>query len=106
MCLKVCASPAIRLCGGCKKRAYCSKDCQEADWSVTGQGQRHQNWCGKYECGEEDVEWEVVPVPGKGLGVVAKEFIPAKYRIIVEPVYRDPFSHPGTSILHLYINVI
>ncbi len=44
------------------------------------------------------MDWEIVAVPGKGLGLVAKKTIPAKYRIIVEGVYTDPLAHPGTLI--------
>lgn len=32
------------------------------------------------EYGEEDLDWTVVPIPGKGLGVVALRDIPPKYR--------------------------
>jgi len=92
--LKVCESPP-KLCGGCKKRAYCSKECQAADWSRKGDGQRHVNWCRRYEYGEEDVDWEVVSIPNKGLGVRAKKLLPEGYRIIVEPVFTDPHGHLG-----------
>ena len=68
---------------------------QVADWKDTGTGQRHKNWCGVHDYGEEDVDWEVIPVPNKGLGIVAKKFLPAGYRIIVEPVFTDPSDHPG-----------
>jgi hypothetical protein len=30
------------------------------------------------------VDWEVVEIEGKGMGIVAKKFIPSKYRIIVD----------------------
>jgi len=87
-----------KLCGGCHKRAYCSIKCQLADWSWTGIGQHHKYWC-KMDCGEEDIDFEVVPVPGKGLGIVAKKLIPAKYRIIVEGVHTDPLAHPAIKDL-------
>lgn len=93
-CLKVCGLPAKKCCG-CKRRAYCSKLCQAADWKPTGVGQRHKNWCNQHEFGEEDVDWKVVPVPNKGLGIVAKRSLPAGYRIIVEPVFTNPKDHPG-----------
>ena len=89
-----------KLCGGCHKRAYCSIKCQLADWSWTGIGQHHKYWC-KMDCGEEDIDFEVVPVPGKGLGIVAKNLIPAKYRIIVEGVHTDPLAHPAIKYLCL-----
>ena len=64
----------------------------------TGQG--HKTWC-QYECEEEDVDWEVVPVLGKGLGIVARRSIPAGYQIIVEPVFSDPAGHPAIKDLML-----
>jgi len=95
-CLNLCGLPA-KLCGGCKKRAYCSKECQVKDWSVKGNGQRHVNWCRRHECGEEDVDWEMDmdPIPNKGLGIRAKTFIPAGMKIIVEPSFSSPYDHPG-----------
>jgi len=84
------------LCGKCKRRAYCSRECQISDWSSKGKGQRHVNWCcSGYEYGEEDIDWEVVKVPKKRLGIRAKRFLPAGYRIIVEPIFTDPHGHPG-----------
>ena len=95
-CLQIC-SPA-KFCSKCHKRAYCSRECQAIDWPSQGKGQGHKNWC-RYECGEEDVDWHVVPVLGKGLGLVAKRTIPAGYRILVEPVFTDPKGHPGIQDL-------
>ncbi len=92
------------MCGGCKKRAYCSQKCRIADYNVGGTGQGHKNWCRRYDYGEEDIEWEVIPVQNKGLGVVAKKFLPAGYKIIVEPVYTNPHGHPGS--LNLIIKYI
>ncbi len=93
-CLNVCGLPT-KLCGGCKKRAYCSRECQTKDWSRKGDGQRHVNWCRRHEYGEEDVDWEVVPVVNKGLGIRAKKLIPAGLKIIVEPVFNSPDGHSG-----------
>ena len=90
-CLQIC-SP-VKLCSKCHKRAYCSPQCQVADWKPGGKGQGHKNWC-QYECGQEDVDWCVVPIKDKGLGIVAKRTIPAVYRIIVEPVFNNPEGHP------------
>lgn len=97
VCLKVCGNP-VKLCGKCRKRAYCSRDCQLIDWPLKGKGQGHKNWC-HLECGEEDVDWEVTSIPGKGLGIVAKRLIPVLYRIIVEAVFTDPNQHPGIQDL-------
>ena len=46
----------MKTCGGCKKRAYCSIECQRKDWSGDGYG--HKIWC-KADCCEEDVDWKV-----------------------------------------------
>lgn len=42
------------------------------------------------DCGEEDVDWEIVPIKGKGLGIVAKRMIPSSYRIMVDAICTDP----------------
>ena len=39
------------------------------------------------------------PVPGKGLGIVAKKLIPAGYRILVEPLLKDPAAHKAIKDL-------
>jgi hypothetical protein len=80
-CLK--ESPGMKICGGCNKRAYCSMACQKKDWSPSGQGQGHKNWC-KVSCCEEDVDWKVQKVPGKGLGLVALKDIPKLARVVVD----------------------
>ena len=46
-------------------------------------GQGHKNWC-KLKCGEESLEWEVVEIPSKGLGLRALSFIPCLSRIMVD----------------------
>ena len=56
------------------------------DWSNKGNGQRHVNWCRRPECGEEEVDWEVVPIINKGLGIRAKKLLPAGLKIVVEPI--------------------
>lgn len=92
--------PAPKVCGGCKKHSYCSRECQLIDWPTKekgGKGQGHKNWC-HYDCGEEDLDWEIVDVPGIGLGIVAKRMIPAKFRIIVEGVFTDLKAHPGNYL--------
>jgi len=60
-----------------------------------GNGQRHVNWCQRHECGKEDVDWEVVPIVNKGLGIRAKKLLPAGMKIIVEPVLCSANDHPG-----------
>jgi hypothetical protein len=61
-------------------------------------GQGHKNWCG-IEYGEEDLDWKVAPVEGKGLGVVALRQFPAKTRIMVDACQLSPTSHPATKDL-------
>lgn len=90
-CLKI--SRTLFMCSRCRLRAYCSLQCQLDDWrmqcpndrQVRGIGQDHGTWCG-LQCGEEDVDWQVRSIPGRGLGVVAKRFIGQNWRIIVENV--------------------
>jgi len=96
-CLKEICGEEIKKCGKCRKRAYCSKECQTADWTPNEKnGQGHKNWCGT-DCGEEDIDWIVTPVPGKGLGLVALRDIPAAYPIIVAAVVDK--THPGVADL-------
>ena len=83
-CLK--ESPGMKTCRGCNKRAYCSVDCQKKDWSPSGQGQGHKNWC-KVSCCEEDVDWKVEEVSGKGFGLVALKDISALARVVVDRFY-------------------
>lgn len=105
-CLNPINALRILLCGNCRRRAYCSKQCQERDWKIKDsdeptqeqRGQGHVNWCG-LAAGEEDLDWKVVEVKGKGLGVVALRDIPAGFRIMVEAAQRSPFAHPKTSDL-------
>ncbi|OXA63451.1 SET domain-containing protein 5 [Folsomia candida] len=82
-CLVLMLPENVKVCGKCRRRAYCSVECQTSDWSVKGDGQRHRKWC-DLNCGEEDLDWKVVPVPGKGLGVIALRQIPAHSRIMVD----------------------
>ena len=84
-CLKELVKDAadVQRCRGCHKRVYCSEACRSADWLPNGGGQGHANWC-NIQCGEEDVDWCVAPIPGKGLGLVAKRRLPALFRIMVE----------------------
>lgn len=78
-CLVPIRNEDVKLCGKCHRRAYCSRACQTLDWTDNsqptnndagqrGQGQGHKHWC-KLLCGEEDLDWIVIPVTGKGLGL-------------------------------------
>ena len=83
LCLKFLPAGTAKICSGCHRRAYCSKECQLSDWKQSVGSQGHKNWC-QLEYGEEDIDWEVKPVEGKGLGIVAKRFFSSKSRIMVE----------------------
>jgi len=95
-CLKEITGEAIKICGKCHKRAYCSRECQVTDWSPKKKGQGHKNWC-ELDCGEEDLDWSVTAIPGKGLGIVALRDMPAAYKIIVEAAVDK--DHPGVADL-------
>ena len=74
----------MKHCSQCKKRAYCSRECQAKDWSEGGQG--HKKWC-KVGCGEEDVDWVIRDFPGRGKGLVALRDFPRGARIMVDRGY-------------------
>jgi hypothetical protein len=96
-CLIPVSGQKIQLCGKCKRRAYCSQACQKLDWSLKkGKGQGHKNWCG-LGYGEEDIDFEVAPIPGKGLGLIAKRSIPIEFRILVEGSCSE--DHPALQDL-------
>lgn len=83
----------MMLCGGCRRRAYCSQECQKLDWSRLGPGQKHKLWC-ELKCGEEDVDWKVKFIsPEKGFGLVALRKLPKGFRIMVEKGLTVPFVH-------------
>ncbi|CAM9227518.1 unnamed protein product, partial [Heterosigma akashiwo] len=85
-----------KLCAGCRRRAYCSRVCQRRDWKTAGQ--KHKFWC-KLECGEEDLDWAVTHVPGRGLGLQAKHDLPVGFRILVDAEYDRADGHNGISDL-------
>ncbi len=92
-CTKSVAAPNAKVCSKCKRRCYCSQECQRKDWK---RGQKHKHWCG-INYGEEDVDWVLQRVEGKGIGVVALRPFKAKDRIMVEvPCDLD---HPGIDDL-------
>jgi SET domain/MYND finger len=78
---------AVRRCQGCHKRAYCSEECQIADWETAtkgGKGQGHREWC-QLSCGEEGIAWSVSFISNtKGLGLVANRDFNPNERILVE----------------------
>lgn len=48
-----------------------------------GEGQGHKNWCG-VEYGEEDIDWQMIYIPGLGMRVMALRDLPPLYRLIVD----------------------
>eukprot|EP00919_Chromeraceae_sp_WS-2016_P015014 GHVR01035327.1.p1 GENE.GHVR01035327.1~~GHVR01035327.1.p1 ORF type:complete len:335 (+),score=52.86 GHVR01035327.1:42-1046(+) len=75
--------PSLSLCAKCGKRRFCSKQCQESDWS-TG----HKHWCGV--SGEIGFDYEVRESPGKGLGVfVLRQFLKNEKIMMERPLMRS-----------------
>ena len=60
-----------------------------------------QNWC-KIECGEEDKDWKIQEIPGKGLGIVALRDIPAKTRIMVDRAYTPDEAKNRPQVMDLH----
>jgi hypothetical protein len=58
----------------------------ESQGGKTGQG--HSSWC-DVPCGEEDLDWMVTSIPGKGHGLIAIKDIPSKSRILVDGLSID-----------------
>jgi hypothetical protein len=67
-------------CGKCKKRSYCSKECQTEDWKKGC----HKHWCGI--AGELGYDFEIkdTGVEGKGLGVYALRDFKRNDKIMAE----------------------
>lgn len=91
-CAYCLSADAMSLCSGCHRRAYCSKECCAKDAVQGAGGQVHSLWC-SLPCGEEDIDWAVKPIAGKGLGVVALRDMPRFTRIMVDGMRRD--DHPA-----------
>ena len=84
-CYATVGTNAAKRCGQCRKRTYCSKVCQVADWRSG-----HQRWCGK--TAEIGHGYEVRPLEGKGLGVIATCAFKKFDNIIVErALLRKPY---------------
>ena len=60
-----------------------------------------QNWC-KLECCEEDVDWKVQEIPGKGLGIIALRDIPALTRIMVDRGYTEAEARNRPQVMDLH----
>lgn len=75
---------SLFLCGGCQRRAYCSKGCAAQDWKKSSTGQGHKYWC-NLSAGEEGLDWEVRHISSlKGFGIVALRTLPPGFKVIVE----------------------
>ncbi len=53
------------------------------------------------ECGEEDLDWKVISIPGKGMGLIAVHDIPAKTRIMVDRVLTEPEAQMRPEVMDL-----
>eukprot|EP00919_Chromeraceae_sp_WS-2016_P044660 GHVR01106565.1.p1 GENE.GHVR01106565.1~~GHVR01106565.1.p1 ORF type:complete len:348 (+),score=60.19 GHVR01106565.1:39-1082(+) len=67
----------LSTCSKCKKRQFCSKECQVKDWK-TG----HKHWCGV--SGEIGHDYEVRESQGKGLGLFALRKFEKNEKIMME----------------------
>ena len=104
-CYKLLTDTEAKKCGRCRKRSYCSTECQKLDWGVGGQ--HHSKYC-SLNCGEENVLWEVQYINDhKGYGVIALCDISRGQRIMVEKVVmrkeglgaRGLVTDPSPSVL-------
>jgi MYND finger len=68
---------ALATCAKCRKRAFCSKDCQKMDWE-----RGHKQYCGM--AGELHFDYEVRNAGGKGLGLFALRKFERNDKIMVE----------------------
>eukprot|EP00978_Attheya_sp_CCMP212_P045740 scaffold358830_cov83-Attheya_sp.AAC.1 len=82
--MKFCAfcyhpSATLQKCGKCKKRHFCSRECQLKDWKEAG----HKIYCGI--AGEIGVDYEIREAGGgMGLGVFALRDFRENDKIMVE----------------------
>lgn len=65
-------------CGRCRKRGYCSKECQLRDWKYGA----HRHWCGG--AGELGYDVAISPIEGKGFGMFAMRSFRRGEKILVE----------------------
>ena len=75
-----------KLCGGCRKRAYCSDKCQKADWSLSGTGHHHKNWC-RLERDAESLDFERVALVTLRMEIGLKKFDSKKKYPIIEHLH-------------------
>jgi hypothetical protein len=99
-CYKECNSKQLSTCSGCRKRKYCSRECQRKDWSdsPSAKGQRHKLFC-KLHCGEEDHDWEIRYIDDtKGYGMFALRDFSRGERILVERIIHQRDILKTTSL--------
>jgi hypothetical protein len=73
-------------CGKCRKRSFCSKDCQRADWKAG-----HRRWCGV--AGEINHDFEIRLSSGRGLGVFALRRFRKNEKVMAErPLMLQPYK--------------
>lgn len=65
-------------CGKCKRRLFCSKDCQVSDWTAG----KHKVYCGR--TGEMGTDIRVDELPGRGKALVALRHFVRWEKIVVE----------------------
>jgi SET domain/MYND finger len=85
------------MCGKCRKRRYCGRECQLRDWKEVS----HKHWCGK--SGEIGFDFEIQPCGEKGLGMVALRTFQKNDLIMIErPVLKVPWlAHDSVRIDHV-----
>lgn len=78
-------------CAACKKRSYCSRECQTADWKCG-----HKHWCGV--AGELGADFDIrdTGIPGKGLGIFALRDFQRSEKIMAE---RYVMSNEGAGTI-------
>lgn len=90
----------VVVCPRCQKRAYCSEDCRQRDWSAEAdpRGQGHEHFCGL--AGERGHDFDVRLISeSKGMGMVALRDIKRHECIAVDNalVLRHFLNDPRTA---------
>ncbi|GFH46089.1 hypothetical protein CTEN210_02563 [Chaetoceros tenuissimus] len=83
----------LQTCAQCHKRKYCSRECQKKDWNS---GQNHKYFCCK--AGEFNLDFEIKPSPGRGMGMFAlRDFSKNEYIIAERPLLENTGRQWNTS---------
>lgn len=94
-CYEETCKPSV--CGKCKHRKYCSRECQVSDWK-----NGHKHWCGK--AGEIGADFSIREAECKGLGVFALRDFRRGEKIMAErgiPKDEEPTTSVRIAILKL-----